>query len=93
MRTTIWKFPLKVTGYQVVQMPLEYKILSVGVCPNKGVCLWAEVNAHNFENTNVEVVLIGTGHGLADEVVPNFVGTVIQNPYVWHVYVSQVESK
>ena len=43
MKTVIWKYQLKITGQQTIEMPYEHNILSVAE-QNGVLCMWVEVN-------------------------------------------------
>ena len=88
----IWEYELLVTDMQKVAMPEGAQILSVGNQNNK-LCLWALVNPDkSFPDRHMEVrhiEIIGTGNPIvepASMVTRNFIGTVIWDPFVWHVF-------
>lgn len=87
---TIWKFPLKITDYQWIEVPLESEILSVQ-SQHGQLCLWAEVDSDSSKS-RWTVYVIGTGNPLP-EMHGTHVGSVIMNPFVWHVYVSKGYSR
>jgi len=82
---TIWKFPLPLSDSVAIAMPERSRVLSVGVQSGgvRQLQLWADVNPgaaiviRRFE-------IRGTGHPLGD--VGRFIGTVIDGPFVWHVF-------
>lgn len=59
---TIWKFPLKVTDVQNVEMPLPAQVLTVQP-QGMDICVWAEVDPKG-EKALVEIAIVGTGHPL-----------------------------
>jgi hypothetical protein len=81
---TIWKFPLEVTDYQNVRMPKGAEILSVadqyGV-----VCVWAMVDS-DAELEDRMFYIFGTGNPVSETLPWQFVGSVQQNIFVWHVF-------
>jgi hypothetical protein len=83
--TTIYKYPIEITDEQEIPMPFGAEIRHVGLDPEGSPCVWAEV-----ENTNtpepVRLFIVGTGRRMPDEAA-NHVGTFIQGPFVWHVFV------
>lgn len=82
----IWKFELEITDTQQVRMPKGAQILSVAN-QNGKVCLWAMVNPNDsLESRCIEI--IGTGNKVAfgPGVQRSFIGTVVVNPFVWHVF-------
>ena len=82
----IYKYELKIEDYQVLKMPRGAKVLSVGNQRGK-VCLWAlcdqdaPVSLRAFE-------IAGTGNPIAEDraIERVFIGTVIAEPFVWHVF-------
>lgn len=62
---TIWKFPLAVTGVQVVSIPLPAQVLTIQPQGTDSVCLWAEVDPEG-QRTDVEILIAGTGHELPE---------------------------
>jgi len=84
---TIYKYHLALTDVQDIQMPQDARVLSVGLDPQRRLCLWALVDP-DLHDMPVRVRIVGTGnpapHGILTSV---FVGTVTQQMYVWHVFV------
>lgn len=62
---TIWKFPLAVTDFQKVDMPLGAKVLAVQPQGDQ-VCLWALVDPA-AENDRRGFWIHGTGHPIEHE--------------------------
>jgi len=82
---TIWKFELN-EHINFVHMPEHAKILSVG--SQRGtICLWSEVETTREKETRT-LYVYGTGNPMAadDDVGLLFVGTVVGDPFVWHVF-------
>lgn len=86
MRTVIWKYQLKITDQQAVEMPYEHNILSVAE-QNGVLCMWVEVNPNAYL-IDVDIEIIGTGNPIYHTVDygRKFIGTVVMNPFVWHVF-------
>jgi len=87
MNYRIWKYELSVTDMQRVMMPPGAELLSVA---NQGgtLCLWAKVDADLPPTDEVWIEIIGTGNEIPTDmgIDRNFIGTVLQNPFVWHVF-------
>ena len=81
---TIWKYELKTTGRQVVEMPADPQILSVAV-QNGIPCLWAMVDSERPRQGRV-IRIHGTGQRLA--VIHEFIGTFMlhDGALVFHVF-------
>ena len=82
----IWKFALEVTDTQRVFMPHSAEILSAAN-QNGQVCIWAMVNPDHPQQERV-IEIIGTGNPFAagSGIKRKFIGTVVANPFVWHVF-------
>jgi hypothetical protein len=88
MSRNIWKYPLRVTDRQVIQMPAGAKPLHVGV-QNEELMLWVEVVTTNHKES-VEVRIYGTGWELPSN-PGKYLGTFFsgQGAFVWHVYLRE----
>ena len=84
---TIFKYPLEVTdNEQKMLMPEGARVVNVGTQLDGFVYLWALVDSSSrpFSVTTIRTfVIVGTGHPIPDGV--EYVGTVQQGPFVWHV--------
>lgn len=86
---TIHKYQLELAGNTSIKVPIESRILSVGN-QRGNICVWVEVDTisprTNKEPTSEDVYfwVVGTGHKVPDGL--KYVGTVIIEPFVWHVY-------
>lgn len=90
---TIYKYELTVDGTNAIALPgYGNKILSVGN-QRGNVCIWIEQDTpdslsrytgkpHILKERHFKI--IGTGHGVQNNL--EFIGTVIVEPFVWHVY-------
>lgn len=86
MNNTIWKYPLKVTDINRIELPMGAKILCVQVQAD-APCLWAEVNSLETDKSVHVIETFGTGHEL-DQSNRVYIGTYqINNRFlVFHVY-------
>lgn len=84
----IFKYPLQVAPINLLQLPKESKIIHVAIQMPAGICLWCEVprpdDIHDVEER--KIVVYGTGHEIPDSLKVEHLGTVMDGPYVWHVY-------
>lgn len=83
----IWKFPLLVTDKQLVEIPLEAKLLYVDV-QYETPSLWALVNTGAKKRAR-EIYTVGTGHDCG--FIPDnakYVGTymLVGGSFVGHVF-------
>lgn len=85
---TIYKYPLQLTESQVLSLPSSAKPLSVQLQGDQ-LCLWADVPPSGRFVVEKEVVIsvVGTGHPIPPGAV-NYLGTVQQGNFVWHIYAS-----
>jgi hypothetical protein len=79
----IWKYTLALTDVQVVPMPADAVMLSVAN-QRGSLCLWAMVDpSQGMASRTIEI--FGTGHVLPPA-VRSFIGTVVMDEFVWHVF-------
>jgi hypothetical protein len=86
---TIWKFKLRLTDYQQIEIPSGFKMLTANIQggPTRAECgyfLWAEVCPENAP-TMVDIYVVGTGNPMPEEAT-NYVASIMDKPFVWHVY-------
>lgn len=83
--TTIWKFPLPIEDFVLLDMPKGAKVLTVQT-QQETVCLWAIVNPNN-ETEKRGFYIVGTGHPFPKH-ASDYVGTVqVRNGFlVFHVF-------
>ena len=81
---TIYKYSIKVTDKQEIQIPCNAKIIHVGLDPQGVPCLWAEVDT-TAPMKPVSVFIVGTGNPMPHVAHTHF-GSFIQGPFMWHVY-------
>lgn len=84
---TIYKYPVKIVDEQQILIPEGSNIISVALDPNGSLCIWAEVDTkvHSFETITIHIV--GTGNPILEWIqFADYVGSVTQNPFVWHIY-------
>ena len=82
---TIHKYPIKITDRQEVTLPENAKIIHVGIDPRGLPCLWAEVDTFDYECSDRDIYVVGTGNP-RDEEAKTHLGSFVQGPFVWHVY-------
>jgi hypothetical protein len=77
---TIYKYPLKLTGEQTIEMPRGAEILSV---QDQGgtICVWALVDTKS--ETKQYTFRI---YGMFERMIYAHVGSVQQDGFVWHVF-------
>jgi hypothetical protein len=85
--TTIHKYPLEITDVQLIPAPFGAKAIHVGLDPSGTPCLWAIVEDH-IKQGGMDVWIVGTGQEIPKE-DHAYVGSFVQGPFVWHVFVSQ----
>jgi hypothetical protein len=85
MMKTVWKFQFSLTSQEGIEMPegaIIFPIMQVGSL-NKIVSIWAEVNP-SAPMVHRNIRIHGTGHKIRDE--EKYITTVIDPPFVWHLY-------
>lgn len=81
---TIYKYPIKITELQEIEMPEHANVLHVGLDPQGTPCLWAMVDAIESKEL-VSVFVVGTWNPMPFETLRH-VGSFVQGPFVWHVF-------
>lgn len=83
---TIWKYTLQ--PISTFEMPIGAKPLSVGVQFEEVMCMWVMVDPTGPLVTYEErtFVVFGTGHPIPDNLDLNFIGTVMSDGLVFHVF-------
>lgn len=81
----VYKYPLEITDEQVVNMPLNAKILCVQI-QRSVPCLWVEVNTEETEFEERKIYIHGTGHEYEEE--GSYIGTIqlYDGRLVFHVF-------
>jgi uncharacterized phage-associated protein len=88
MNHRIFKYTLKETDQQKLDLPIGAKLLSVQA-QNEAICIWALVNAAQTETSPWEFFVYGTGHPMYGEIDgAAFLGTVQlqRGTLVFHVF-------
>jgi len=81
---THWKYPLQKADTQVVPMPQGAQIRHAAVQGND-LCLWVSVVSTRSPKPRT-IRIFGTGTPVETAGNLKFIGTVMDDPYVWHVY-------
>lgn len=89
---TIFKYPLELAQYQIIECLWPAEILSVKV-QNGQLCTWVQVDTEcvlpKFYPRDREFMILGTGQEIPSEVEMQnwtFMDSIIDGSYVWHVY-------
>jgi hypothetical protein len=81
---TVWKFTLDITDVQEIAVPIGAEPLHVAM--QDGVlCLWALVDP-DCSHVLRPFYVTGTGNPAPAPPVANYIGSVHQSPFVWHVW-------
>jgi len=84
---TIYKYPFGITDIQTVDLPINHKILHVGLDPQGTPCLWAIVDSEQTQTNPKVLFVVGTGHPMPTVPVSHL-GSFAQGPFMWHIFVS-----
>jgi hypothetical protein len=94
VRKTVWKFPLIVDDWQIVEMPANSQILCVQVQYEMPV-LWALVHPGNPKEKR-RILMAGTGHEREDLAgLVNYIGTfqLVRGQLVFHVFEAVLDAE
>lgn len=85
MARVVWKFPLE--SETIIDLPRDAQVRLAGLDPAGGrCCLWIELNPDAPREPRF-FALYGTGQEIdGDFPSPMHVGSIIDRPFVWHVY-------
>ena len=87
---TIYKYPIRITDDQEVEMLTGATPCHVGLDPQGQPCVWAAVD-NTAPPEPVGVIVVGTGNPVPD--VPcRYLGSFLQGPFVWYVLIKQPEA-
>ena len=88
---SIWK--VRLTGDSTPIKEKVIKWLSTGYDSSGDICVWAIVDpeAEIDERVEYDILQIGTGWNFNQNELDNieFIGTVKEGPYIWHIFVNQ----
>ena len=91
----IYKYYIAITDEQEVVLPVGAKILSVGRAADNArnsLSIWAIVDDAEMDTKTRCVLVHGTGHPANDVGdAYDFLGTVIDDMLVWHVFVGRAD--
>ena len=82
----IWKYELKTTDTQYIEMPVSSKLLTVQM--QHGVpCLWCLVNEDEYLAER-EIRIIGSGHFIENDFNGTYIGTyqMFDGKAIFHVF-------
>ncbi len=85
MAKRIYKYPLQL-GETILKLPFGAQVLTA---QDQGgtITIWALVNTEDIQPETRKFTVVGTGHTLPDSAdVSNWIATLQQGQYVWHVF-------
>lgn len=82
---TIYKYPLKITDEQQIELPEDVRILTVQMQGGKAY-LWAMVDT-DAEKVKRTIQIFGTGISVDPDGLA-YIGTVQRDGFVWHVFIN-----
>ncbi len=80
----IYKYCIAILDSSYVAMPKDAEILSVGVQESRKIVIWAIVDSEALI-VQRRIHLRGTGHEAPPDSARHL-GTVMDDPFVWHVF-------
>lgn len=81
---TIYKYQIKRIA-PAIKLPLGSQVLRAGI-QNREVFIWALVNLDETEFVEREFAVWGTGWEIEEYPNVDFISTVFEGPYVWHIF-------
>lgn len=81
---TVWRYEIDLNADQFA-LQVGGTVVHVGLRVARMIELWVEVDTDRLTSDNSNIYRVfGTGHPLPDDAT--HVGSVIDGPFVWHVY-------
>jgi len=77
----IWKYPLQLPLTRLM-LPESFKILHISMQHDEAY-LWGQSDVDDPKVVERQFVTVGTGNMVSDDSV--YIGTIHQDPYVWHL--------
>lgn len=83
---TIWKYEIKITNEQTLELPLNAEIL-IAQRQYDTPCVWVKVEERIGQKEKRTIEVFGTGHPMSDE-PRRYIGTIqiAGGGLVWHVF-------
>ena len=87
----VWKYELRITDTQLLQMPRSAEVLTVA---NQGgkLCIWVLLDPSDTPLVNRRFLVVGTGNACSVDDY-EYLGSAVISPFVWHVFHSITESE
>lgn len=85
MKSVIHKHTLRL-GLNTIDVPAHFDVLSVGLDPNDHLCMWYRRHPENSNPYQVKFLVVFTGEPFDISVQDKFIGTVLCNSLVFHIY-------
>jgi len=85
----IYKYKLRITDCQTIDLPINSHFLSVQVQDDE-ICLWVLLDPNSTMREIIEIHIFGTGNPIKFSNSLKFIDTVQLNGFVWHVFFDDV---
>lgn len=94
----IYKYPIT-SDRCVLTVPYRCHVLSIQYDPNGELCVWILHDIEPDRFKKYEVMVVGTGQEIDEPLIEmstyddnsfNYVQTVVQGPFVWHVFLREL---
>lgn len=85
---TIWKYDVPITDEFELRMPVGWLVVSTGLDPQNRPCMWVDVDTE-ATMTEHRFAVVGTGNPVPADATP--IGSIRQDPFMWHVCVIEDE--
>ncbi len=81
---TIWKQTLELKKEQIIEIPFDSKFL-VAKLQNNQITIWFHCYSENKLEERT-ILIYGTGHEVLKESEMDYLGTIIQDSFIWHIF-------
>lgn len=81
----VFKYPFDILTIQIIELPEGARPIHVGLDPNGRCCLWCIVHP-DHRLVRRRLIVVGTGQRLGEAAEYSHVGSFLQTPFMWHVF-------
>jgi hypothetical protein len=81
----IYKYPMKLDLYQTIKLPKNARILSIQL-QNDEICMWVLTATEITSDIDRVFMIVGTGTSDRVGEFDEYIATVQQGGYVWHIF-------
>ena len=89
----IWKWKLEDRPAQTIEVPRGTRIIHTELDNGNDICLWGITNPAEENMEELQVAIVGTGWKIENLDDWDYIGTIKDIPYFWHIFVKRFSVK